>query len=377
MTRKRQIVFGLGTGRCGTKSLAFLLDSQSGADVTHERNQHGVAWKGGELAVDEALAWCRGADGHTVVGDVGFYYLPYVEYILEREPDAKFVCLQRDCGETVRSYLSNTEGRNHWMHHDGSEWQPDRWDQCYPKYDVAAKREALERYWHEYYDTANELARQYDGALRVFPITTLSTEQGQREILDFVGVPAAGQQTQSDLVMNRSAFVRPPTPSGSTRAISTAVARTLLKQVTAVIKTIDRPQCLDRLIRSIKRDYPGLEILVGDDGFNPCPRDDVGYVRLDTDVGLSRGRNVLLEKVATPYFLLLDDDNEFFRDTRIERLVEVVASSDVSLAAGAVIRCRWKRHRHFRLRPIREQATPFNGLIRHESDRLTLTPGYS
>ena len=116
---------------------------------------------------------------------------------------------------------------------------------------------------------------------------------------------------------------------------------------------------------------------MGDDGFNPCPRDDVGYVRLDTDVGLSRGRNVLLEKVATPYFLLLDDDNEFFRDTRIERLVEVVASSDVSLAAGAVIRCRWKRHRHFRLRPIREQATPFNGLIRHESDRLTLTPGYS
>ena len=32
----KRIVLGLGSGRCGTKSLAMLLDMQSGAEVSHE-----------------------------------------------------------------------------------------------------------------------------------------------------------------------------------------------------------------------------------------------------------------------------------------------------------------------------------------------------
>jgi GT2 family glycosyltransferase len=126
-----------------------------------------------------------------------------------------------------------------------------------------------------------------------------------------------------------------------------------LSQLTAVIKTFQRPQALSRLIRSIRRYYPQLAIAVADDGFTPSPRNDVDYLRLPNDVGLSAGRNALLRHIRTPFFLLLDDDLEFTRKTRIERLLELVAGGEVDVAAGDYHRCKrrlffiWRRWQPF------------------------------
>jgi GT2 family glycosyltransferase len=83
-----------------------------------------------------------------------------------------------------------------------------------------------------------------------------------------------------------------------------------------------------------------LAIAVADDSISPTPRGDVDYLRLEVDVGLSAGRNALLRHIATPYFLLLDDDVEFFRRTRIERLLDLVSSGTVDIAAGDYQRCK-------------------------------------
>ena len=117
--------------------------------------------------------------------------------------------------------------------------------------------------------------------------------------------------------------------------------RAILSQVTAIIKTFERPKSVDRLIRSIRRHYPELKIMVGDDSFHPTPRSDVQYVRLPEDIGLSAGRNELLKRVETPFFLLLDDDLEFHRGTRIERLAHLASRHDFAVAAGNFIRCKW------------------------------------
>ncbi len=87
-------------------------------------------------------------------------------------------------------------------------------------------------------------------------------------------------------------------------------------------------------MRSIRRFCPELRILVGDDGFKPSLRDDVEYLRLPLDIGLSAGRNAMLQQVTTPYFLLLEDDFEFSRRTKIERLVALVDRRKLDIAAG-------------------------------------------
>jgi hypothetical protein len=136
-----------------------------------------------------------------------------------------------------------------------------------------------------------------------------------------------------------------------------------LSQLTAIIKTFHRPRALDRLIRSVRRYYPHLSIAVADDGITPSPRDDVDYLRLPVDIGLSAGRNALLRHIRTPYFLLLDDDLEFCRQTCIEHLLELVASSTVDVAGGDYYRCKRKllfTHRRWQ---------PFHGIFRfHDGD---------
>ncbi len=62
------------------------------------------------------------------------------------------------------------------------------------------------------------------------------------------------------------------------------------------------------LIKSIKKFYPSLHNIVADDSKSPVHRPDVEYHVLPFDSGLSKGRNFLVKKVKTSYFLLLDDD---------------------------------------------------------------------
>ena len=53
--------------------------------------------------------------------------------------------------------MRKTEGRNHWMNHDGTEWKRDIWDKCYPKYNTSSKIEALSSYYDEYYEACERI----------------------------------------------------------------------------------------------------------------------------------------------------------------------------------------------------------------------------
>ncbi len=144
----------------------------------------------------------------------------------------------------------------------------------------------------------------------------------------------------------------------------------LLSQTTAIIKTFQRSSDLDRLIRSMRRYYPELKILVGDDGFEPSPRTDVGYIRLPEDIGLSAGRNALLERVETPYFLLLDDDWQFFGKTKIEKLTQLVDEGELDIAAGNHVKI--KRKLGF---IKRRKLQPYHGTFDFHDNKLHLIRG--
>jgi len=97
--------------------------------------------------------------------------------------------------------------------------------------------------------------------------------------------------------------------------------------VTFIIHTFKRPKCLGVLLRSIKRFYPEQKVLVYDDS--------------EADKGLSWGRNHLVSQVKTPYYLLLDDDFEFTRETKIELLLKKIKNHDIvggALREDGVIR---------------------------------------
>ena len=113
--------------------------------------------------------------------------------------------------------------------------------------------------------------------------------------------------------------------------------------ITIVIKTFARPQCLGRLLKSIRSYYPAIPILVADDSLRHLSRDTLArfphleYIPLKFDVGVSAGRNALLARVKTPYFVLCDDDFVFDEKTRLEAFAKILDETDVELIGGCVM----------------------------------------
>jgi hypothetical protein len=170
------VAFGLGTGRCGTGSLARLLQ------IPHEADGP-LPWEVECWRLEMRLErWSKQrAKFH---GDVGFYYLPYVELLNERLK-CRFICLTRNKQQVIDSYLRHAAELNHWALHDGSTWRIDpKWDAAFPKYDCPSKAEAIGRYWEEYHEEARRLEQQLDN-FRIYPIDALNCTEGRLAILSF------------------------------------------------------------------------------------------------------------------------------------------------------------------------------------------------
>ena len=76
------------------------------------------------------------------------------------------------------------------------------------------------------------------------------------------------------------------------------------RELTALIKTLERPNVLRRLLASIERFYSKLAIIVVDDSREPCRFPGVDTVVLPYHSGVSAVRREGLSRVTTRYFLL-------------------------------------------------------------------------
>jgi hypothetical protein len=193
---KQRVILGIGTGRCGTHTLAQILSRQPDARVTHEERPL-LPWSaedGGALIRERMARWGR-TRIEGLVGDVASFYLPYVEEALGAEPEVRVVCLKRPREEVVQSFCRWLDTvhplpTNHWAQEPGAGWHHDPvWTRIFPQYDMQDREEGIRRYWEEYYARVEELAGRYPGRIRVFDMqTAFNTDAGQRELLTFAGV---------------------------------------------------------------------------------------------------------------------------------------------------------------------------------------------
>lgn len=205
------IVIGCGTGRCGTVSLAALLNEQWNANVTHEARPL-LPWysKGMEtpLLLQKKILGFIQAEGE-IAGDVAFSWLPYIgdlRWYAERfHLDYRVVCLVRAREDTIESYIRKVghRGVNHWMVNDGSWTDDPEWDPCYPKFEAPDMRTAIGMYWDSYYQEALRIQNLVPRHFRLWKMEdALNTELGVREILDFIGIPRERQVVRVGLRLN-------------------------------------------------------------------------------------------------------------------------------------------------------------------------------
>lgn len=115
------------------------------------------------------------------------------------------------------------------------------------------------------------------------------------------------------------------------------------------IKSILRWKSVERLVKSIKRWYPNVEILIVDDSFESMPDNlpeeiervistpGVTWYQVEYDYGLSASRSFLMREATSDYVINCDDDFVFTEETKIHLLADILdQDKSVDIAAGLV-----------------------------------------
>jgi hypothetical protein len=188
-----KVIIGLGPGRCGTMSLSIILAAQKDV-MAHHESEPGLDWDSSiyEFIGKWASLFYFVAPILPFVADIANWYLPFVPYILEVNPKAKFVCIRRDIEEVVASFMLKVSTTSHWTDIGSEHWHAS-WERGhhyrkrFPKYDLP-KEEGCRRYVTEYYKQCEEYAKDLPDNFRIFDIEVLNSEDGIKSILEFCGI---------------------------------------------------------------------------------------------------------------------------------------------------------------------------------------------
>ncbi|XP_075692857.1 beta-1,4 N-acetylgalactosaminyltransferase 2 [Rhinoderma darwinii] len=114
--------------------------------------------------------------------------------------------------------------------------------------------------------------------------------------------------------------------------------RKLSSLVTITTKTFYRYSKLRVLIKSIRKFYPDINIIIADDNENPQKIEEINVEQyfMPFAKGWFAGRNLAVSQVTTKYFLWVDDDCEFTESTKIEKFVQILEETDLDVVGGSL-----------------------------------------
>jgi hypothetical protein len=196
-----RLVLGLGSGRCGSTTLAALLATVDGACCTHE-NPPLIFWKPDQAQTEFHIRRFRLlCEYYSLVADVSHWWLNVLDMFFQHFPNSRAVGLVRDADECAKSFMRiKGYGRgsmNHWVSHDNGIWATHSWDPVYPSYPVPAyarnavdraKLELIRRYVSEYNERLAAVAQRLPDRVLLLRTEELNRPAIQQRIFEFAGV---------------------------------------------------------------------------------------------------------------------------------------------------------------------------------------------
>ncbi|XP_072343259.1 beta-1,4 N-acetylgalactosaminyltransferase 2-like isoform X3 [Scyliorhinus torazame] len=127
---------------------------------------------------------------------------------------------------------------------------------------------------------------------------------------------------------------QPPMP----RLFDPGQDRDINSLVTITTKTFLRYHKLRILIDSIRRFYPNMTIIIADDSEIPekIEGPHIEQYLMPFAKGWFAGRNLAASQVTTKYLLWVDEDFLFTKDTKLEKLLEVLESTSLDVVGASV-----------------------------------------
>lgn len=173
------MILGLGSGRCGTLSLAKVLG------LSHEAMN--LPWEVDEYRFEKAWRRIVGTRG-----DVSMGWLRYLDLVWSKDPSVRVLCLRRDRAETAASWAQQLESRDRFaipcLYTDaaGQIVAPS----IFPDYGDLPKAQAAATFWDTYYEQAETWQRLRPDRFRIFESPkVLNDPKAQRRMWLWLGRP--------------------------------------------------------------------------------------------------------------------------------------------------------------------------------------------
>lgn len=207
------IIFGLAVSRKETKKIHNFFNKLDHFDLEYEGDVKEISWYNSENIVINRVNYLENKlykninssnNNFHVTGDVAFYYLPYLELLINNYPYIKFISTKKskkhifqDLKSDIRtnsSFLSRLlffkkKFRNHWYDHNGKKWEKDYInDKCYPKYDIDDLDKSIHMYIDNYISDMKKIQKKYPKNLKVLFSDELNSSFGKKKIFNFIGV---------------------------------------------------------------------------------------------------------------------------------------------------------------------------------------------
>lgn len=117
-----------------------------------------------------------------------------------------------------------------------------------------------------------------------------------------------------------------------------------LDDTAIIVTTFIRPKDLEICIKSIRKFYPSMKLLVADNGRPDKNQDKIlkyygaDHLLLPFDSGLAMTRNRGLEELSEyPFIMMLEDDMEFTEESKIEKFKAIIdANEEIGVVAGGL-----------------------------------------
>ena len=207
------IVIGLSSSRKETKKIFSFLNKEKYFKISFESDLKKISWRDSEniavkrIKILEKSLYSnvsKSQNQFKMTGEVGFYFLPYVELLIKNFPYLKFICTNKNKKKIYYDLLAEIKinhnfllrflffkkkYKNYFINHDGTKWEKDFvLDKCYPKFKTDSLEQGLEKYIDTYYSSLKFLQRKYPKNLKLFYSDELKSEYGKKKIFKFIGL---------------------------------------------------------------------------------------------------------------------------------------------------------------------------------------------
>lgn len=180
-------MIGFGTGRCGTTSLAKIINGCKNVSVSHESYAFRVDWYRTSKRRIRRMAntFRRYIEEDILVGDVALYWLPHIGSIRAHFPNIKLVHIFRNKEEVANSFLRKSDPPADRLRPERKTGQRVRLgDHMFPTIDGFDLRQSYEFYWEMYQKWAKSISNVYH-----LDVYQLNNKKALVKLFDYLEIP--------------------------------------------------------------------------------------------------------------------------------------------------------------------------------------------